>query len=387
MVNVFSNSGRINTFKESYIEMKKISLIIGAVLLLAIVVFYNFGGLDVYLLNKMNRSELPEKYRNYQYIDSTKSIRFGHHEINLMWKSYTRIQHVISSEGNVIIVTNEIPKDRNRKEVEEDGSVGSTRFYMDYHFYKLDKDGNIKDRYTYKSTRENWNELLFGDFIVNYDKKYYRTWIKDGDTVRKPMIVQNEDLKWSREKQDVEYQKITENADDYLRESKSGSDRVTYYMNGKWYQLFINRKVSGKYSMTNPGYNNSLFGTDPFGERKLDPGRFPNIMPVYFQRKVLDKSTSSTSGGAISTTSKSWNGDLYCQLLVKGDTLKFKKAMSFNENFTTEKFYNTKGEDIRKLKAELEKQYLPYLYFSDKNLNFQLFTTTENKLYLIKPVQ
>lgn len=367
--------------------MKKKSLIIGAVLLVAILLFYNFGGLDVYILNKMNRTALPEKYKSYQNIDSAKSIRFGHHEIQLMWESYTRIQHFISSEGNVIIVTSEIPKDRNQKEVEEDGAVGSTRFYMDYHFYKLDKDGNIKDRYTYKSTRENWEELLFGDFIINYNKKYYKTWIKDGDTVRKPMIIQNEDLKWSKEKQRDEYQKIAENADDYLRESKSGSDRVTYYMNGKWHQLYIDGKISGNYSSANPGYNNSLFGNDPFQKRELDPDRFPNIMPVYFQRTKLNKYTSSASGGGISDTSKSWDGDLYCQLLVRGDTLKFKTAMFFNENFTTEKFYNTKGEDIRKLKAELEKQYLPYLYFSDKSLNFQLFTTDENRLYLIKPVQ
>ncbi|WP_160139709.1 hypothetical protein [Chryseobacterium sp. c4a] len=368
--------------------MKKITLIIGAVFLLAVVLFYNFGGLDVYLLNKMNRSALPEKYKNYQYIDSTQSITFGHHEIKLMWESYSGIQHFISLEGHVIIVTNEIPKDRNQKEIEDDGAVGSTRFYMDYHFYKLDKDGNIIDRYTYKSTRDNWNELLFGDFIVNYNKKYYKTWIKDGDTLRKPMIVQNEDLKWSEDEQIRQFQNIVEKADDYLRDHDGDSECTTYYMNGKWYQLFTNTKLSkGIYSRANPGYNNSLFGEGRFEKKELEPHRYPNIMPVYFQRKEVDKFTSSASGGAISTTSKSWNGDLYCQLLIKGDTLKFKKAMSFNENFPTEKFYNTKGEDIRKLKAELEKKYAPYLYFSDKNLNFQLFTTRENKLYLIKPIQ
>lgn len=368
--------------------MKKILLITGAVAVLALVLVYNFGGLDVYLLNKMNRSALPEKYKNYQYIDSTQSITFGHHEIKLMWKSYTPIQHFISSEGNVIIVTSEIPKDRNQKEIEEDGEVGSTRFYMDYHFYKLDKEGNIIDHYTYKSTRENWNELLFGDFIVNYNKKYYKTWIKDGDTLRKPMVVQNEDLKWSREEQISQYDNITENADEYWRDDKGSLGRITYYMNGKWYQLNTNTKLSkGINSRANPGYNNSLFGENPFESKELQPNRFPNIMPVYFQRRELYKFTSSASGGAISNTSKSWEGDLYCQLLVRGDTLKFKKSMTFNENFTTEKFYRAKGEDIRQLKAELEKQYTPYLYFSDKSLNFQLFTTSENKLYLIKPVQ
>ncbi|WP_347218285.1 hypothetical protein [Chryseobacterium sp.] len=368
--------------------MKKILFIIGAVLLLTGALFYNFGGLDVYLLNKMNRSELPEEYKNYQNIDSTKSITFGRHEIKLMWESYTQIQSFMSSEGNVIIMTNEIPKDRNQKEVEEDGEVGSNRFYIDYHFYKLDKQGNVIDRYTYKSTRENWNEFLFGDFIVNYNKKYYKTWIKDGDTIRKPMIVQNKDLKWSEEEQKNGYYKIIEEAEDYYADDEGDAKRITYYMKGKWYQLHTNIKIpSGIYSKANPGYHNNLFGENDFKRKELAPNRFPNIMPVYFQRIELNKYTSSASGGGISDTSKDWEGDLYCQLLIKGDTLKFKEAISFNENFTTEKFYNTKGKDIRKLKAELEKEYVPYLFFSDKSLNFQLFTTNMNKLYLIKPVQ
>lgn len=369
--------------------MKKKSLIIGAVLLLVLIFYYNFGGLDVYLLNKMNRSPLPEKYKSYQNIDSIKSITFGHHEIKLMWESDAPIQHFISSEGNVIVVVEEIPKDRNQKEVETDGEMGSTRFYIDYHFYKLDKNGNVIDRYTYKSTRENWKELLFGDFIVNYKKKYYKTWIKDGDTIRKPMIVQNEDLKWNEEEQKNQYDKIIENADDYLAENNSDGKRITYYMNGKWYQWYTNIKLSsGIYGRANPGYNNYLFGKNAFSRNStLDPNRFPNIMPVYFQRTELNKFTSSASGGGISDTSKSWDGDLYCQLLIQGDTLKFKRVMFFNENFTTEKFYNTKGEEIRQLKAELEKEYTPYLYFSDKSLNFQLFATGQGKLYMIKPVQ
>ncbi|MDM1555177.1 MULTISPECIES: hypothetical protein [Chryseobacterium] len=368
--------------------MKKISLIIAAVVFLIVVLYYNFGGLDIYLLNKMNRSALPEKYKNYLNIDSTKAITFGHHKIQLMWESHSRIQHFLSSDGNVIIVTNEIPKDRNRKEVEEDGEVGSTRFYMDYHFYKLDKDGNIVDYYTYKSTRGNWNELLFGDYIVNYNKKYYKTWIKDGDTVRKAMIIQNENLKWNREEQMKQYRNIVENAEDYLREDQDDSERITYFMQGKWYQLYTDTTLTpGIYSRANPGYNNSLFDEGLSKKKELAPNRFPNILPVYFQRKVLNKFTTNASGGGISSTLKSWNGDLYCQLIVRRDTLKFKKAMSFNEIFTTEKFYHAKGEDIRKLKAELEKEYVPYLYFSDKNLNFQLFTTDQNKLYIIKPVQ
>lgn len=50
--------------------MKKILPIIGIVLLLAIVFLYHLVGLDVYLLNKMNNSKLPEEYKGYQYINT-----------------------------------------------------------------------------------------------------------------------------------------------------------------------------------------------------------------------------------------------------------------------------------------------------------------------------
>lgn len=369
--------------------MKKILPIIGIVLLLAIVFLYHLVGLDVYLLNKMNNSKLPEEYKGYQYINTPRTMLFGNHEIKLMWESFEPIQHFISSEGDMIVVTSEIPKDRNPKEVQEDGSMGGTRFYQDFHFYKLDKNGEVKDHYVYKRTRGNWNELLFGDFIVNYEKKYYKTWIKDGDTIRKPMIVQNENLKWSREEQVNLYRKIAEGSDDYFRERKNGTERVTYNMDGKWYQLHTNTKLSNGtyYFRANPGYNNNLFGEGRFKNERFNPNRFPNIMPVYFQRKELVEFTSSTSGGSISSTSKRWDGDVYYQLWIKGDTLKFKKAISFDEGFTTEKFYEAKGKDIRKLKAELEEEYLPYLYFEDKNLNFQLFTISQHKLYIIKSIQ
>jgi hypothetical protein len=77
-------------------------------------------------------------------------------------------------------------------------------------------------------------------------------------------------------------------------------------MNGKWYQLRTNTRLSDRsyHSGRNPGYRNNLFGEAFWGDREPDPNRYPNIMPAYFQRKELDESTSSASGGGISTTSK-----------------------------------------------------------------------------------
>ncbi|MDR6923669.1 hypothetical protein [Chryseobacterium sp. 2987] len=370
--------------------MKKFMLITGIIILLVFIFLYNFWGLDLYLMNKMNRSQLPDEYKNYQNIDTKKPIVFGQHEMKLMWNdSFEPIQHFISSKGDMIIMTSEIPKNRDQEEVEEEARGGGVRFHQDFHFYKLDKEGKIKDHYVYKRTNKNRGEELFGDFIVNKYKKYYRTWVTDGDTLAKPIIIQNEDLKWDKEQQISLYHKIFEETDYFDNVSKSYPEQeTTYYMDGKWYQMRTNTKLTERiYNHRRPNGWSNLFRHYSSKDMAMVPNSFPEISPVYFQRTEVVELTHSVGGGSASSTAKNWKGELYCQLPVDKDTLKFKISMYFEEGFTTQKFYESPGEKIRKYKAELEKQYSPYFYFADKNFNFQLFTTSDRKLYIIKPVK
>jgi hypothetical protein len=61
--------------------------------------------------------------------------------------------------------------------------------------------------------------------------------------------------------------------------------------------------------------------------------------------------------------------------------------MIFGKHGETSKFYEAKGEDIAQLKNELEEYYYPYFYFSSTRLNFKLFTTNKNQLYIIKRIR
>lgn len=368
--------------------MKKLMFITGIIVLLVFIFFYNFGGLDLYLMNKMNNTRLPDEYKSYQNIDTDKPVVFGKHEMKLMWDdSFEPIQHFISSKGEMIIVVSRIPKDRDQEAVEDEAVGGGVRFHQDFHFYKLDKDGEMKDHYVYQRTDKNREEKIFGDFIVNAYKKYYKTWITDGDTLPKPMIIQNEDLKWDEEQQVKQYEKIYEQADYFDNISKSYPEQeTTYYLDGKWYQMRSNTKLTGRGYTRPTGWNN-LFRHYSSSEMQMVPNSFPEITPLYFQRTELVEFTHSVGGGSASSTAKNWKGELYCQLPVDRDTLKFKIPMYFEKGFTTQKFYESPGEKIRKYKSELEKQYSPYFYFADKRFSFQLFTTSDRKLYMIKPVR
>ncbi|MDR2235222.1 MAG: hypothetical protein LBE92_03785 [Chryseobacterium sp.] len=365
--------------------MKKLMLIMGGVLVLVGIGLYHIYDWDVYLMNKMNRSVLPEKYKSYGNINTAKPIVFGQHEMKLMWdESFEPIQHFINSKGEVIVMTSEIPTDRDQEEVKNDASA--VHFYQDFHFYKLDSNGEVKDHYVFKRTRENGDEKVFGDFIVNEDQKYYRTWIADGDTLAKPIIIQNENLTWDTEKQAEVFNKIFEEAE-YFNNADHNypGQKTTYYRDGKWYQLFTNAKLRERmYNRRKPQRFNNLFRHYSSLRMEMTNKSFPQIVPVYFQRTELVKLTHSIGGGSVSSTARNWKGDLYCELGVDKDTLKFKVPIMFEEDFTTQKFYETSGEKIGNYKAELEKQYSPYYYFTDKNLNFQLFTTSDSKLYLIR---
>ena len=54
---------------------------------------------------------------------------------------------------------------------------------------------------------------------------------------------------------------------------------------------------------------------------------------------------------------------------------------------TTETAMKALGAAIGGTKDALEKYYNPYFYYSDKNLNFKLFTIDKTGLYIIKTLK
>lgn len=352
---------------------------------------------DIYFKNLLNNSKVPKTYESYQAVNTEEPIYFGKYEMQLKFKSFDPISHFISSQHNLIVITSQIPKDRNAEEVENDRYGGGNMIFQDFTTYKLNREGDIIDSYVFKRTAENYTEILFDDYIVNIQKDYYKTWIIDGDTLSKPIILQNKDLKWSEEDQLKLYKSILNESEYYKMDGsnykvagKNPEQEIVYFSKGKWYKIFTNVVLPNRDEVRNPlgetTYSANVFGKYEENNYGEDPD-WRSFKPVYFQRENFERVSHNIGGNSGSHESIELNGNLFCNLYVGKDTLKFIKPIAFGESGSTQKFYEAKGEKIAKLKDALEKYYNPYFYYSDNKLNFKLFTIDKTRLYIIKPLK
>lgn len=376
--------------------IKKLPWLFGGIVTFITFTILVNSDIDMYFANYFNRSKLPKKYESYVSLDTNKPISFGRYQMELAFRSYEPIKHFISTQSNLIVITSKIPNDRDAKEIEEDSYGGGSRIFQDITTYKLNGNGDIIDQYTFKRTHENFTEILFDDYIVNLKKDYYKTWIIDGDTTAKPFISINKDLKWTDDQQIKAFEEMYDKAEyykiaGYNYSSKNPSEQqITYFTDGKWYKLFVNTYLpnrEGKPDDLGETTNKvNLFGKYDTGNWGDEPN-YKYLKPTYFQRIKLENVTHSIGGNTPSSDEPSWNGNLYCQLYVDKDILKFKIPMSFGKHGATSKFYEAKGEKIAQLKNELEEYFYPYFYYSSTRLNFKLFTIKSNQLYIIKQLK
>ena len=390
---------------------KKIVIIAGIALLLVVIGLYNSYKLDIYVYfaNRRNNTPLPEQYESYSDINPQKIIYFGKYEMRNLFDCDRKIKYFISLKNNLIVRTNTYPKDREAEAAEGRAHGDGTSdveedVVRDIHYYKFDKNGNIIDSCIFKRSLDNGDELLEGDYIVNTELEYYKTWILDGDTAAKPFILQNKDLKWSAAQQISAFKKMIKEGtygngcvegDNTTFYSDTPQQKFTYFVKGKWYKLFTNRLL--------PFDRDScldLMGVFADNSIEYTPEETPSywhyFQPLYFQRTELEKihhqGDPSTPGSG--WYSLAWKGNLFCNLYIGTDTLKFKIPMAFNEMDTHTngfvgqgEFFNAQGEKIAALKNELESYYRPYFYYTDERLNFKLFATSQYQLYIIKSVK
>ena len=377
-------------------SIKKLPWLFGGIAMFITFSIIVNSDIDMYFANYFNNTQLPKPYENYVSLNTKEPIRFGRHEMKLAFSSYEPIKHFISAQSNLIVITSKIPNDRDAKEVDEDRYGGGNRILQDFTTYKLNENGDLIDQYTFKRTHENYTEILFDDYIVNQKKEYYKTWVIDGDTTAKPFISINKDLKWDEEQQIKKFDEMYDKAEYYKIEGYNHSSensveqQIIYFTDGKWYKLFINTFLPNRYGkpddLGETTHKANLFGkydTRNWG----DEPNWKYFKPTYFQRIKLEKVTHSIGGNTPSSDEPYWTGNLFCQLYVNKDILKFKKPMSFGKYGETSKFYEAKGENIAQLKNELEEYYYPYFYFSSTRLNFKLFTIKNNQLYIIKQLK
>lgn len=368
--------------------MKRKKILIGIFVLIFLIIVFNNRTLQIAFVNATNNTKLPKEYDGYFEIDTGSTIRFGNYEMKLLFKSFQSVLHFMSTQNNLIVITSQIPTDRDAEEVEHDKYGGGTTIFQDFITYKLNKDGDIIDQYVFKRTYKNFTEILFGDYIINDSQEYYRTWVLDGDTLEKPFVIQNKNFEWNEAQQLDLFQKIYDEGHYYMITGdnyKKGQDdikqEVIYYFKNQWYKLFINCILPDRI-LTKNKRGETTYLTNKWGTAN----GWNYIQPIYFQRIKMDVVTHSIGGNTPSTDEIVWAGNLYCQLHVDADTLKFKIPMSFGEYGEKNKFFDQQGAEIQVHKNALEKYYKPYDYYTSDSLNFKLFTLNGKELYVIKPL-
>lgn len=371
-------------------SIQKLKWLFGGIVVLIFTSTFSLFDFDIYFKNLFNSKSLPQEYNQYLEIDSiNKPISFGNHEMTLLFEeSHEPIAHFISSKNNLIVITSQIPKDRNAKEVKEDFGA---RTYQDIITYKFNKNGDIIDKHIYKRTRENYNEELFDDYIVNIEKEYYKTWVLDGDTLKKPFEFQNKDLKWSKEQQISLFQKIVNEAnyysiidENYTEKKHIPKQEIIYFMDNKWYKLFTYCELPDHDHDETRGrtsYQNNIFKEYSADEMELIPKDYSsNIRYLYFQKGKLERVSGSIGGGS-GWTSTNWYGYLYSNIIADKDTLKIKRKQSVSDNYYTDA---THIHDMEIDEYFKDKDLNPYMFYSNKDFNFQLFTNNPNSIYIIK---
>lgn len=361
-------------------RIEKLKWLFGSVFIIILFLLYNSGFIDadIWIKNKLHFDKLPVRYENFQEINQPE-IKFGNKKISQLLQSQHQIETFLNSKNELIIRT------------EKDSILNDDNQFKIYDFMKLDTSGTLISTYRYTTKFYKNDEVLFQGFIINPNQNYYKTWAIDGDTIRKKMEVENEDTEWTKETQTKFYQDIIKNADYFMTgydfyKTKSDSTHVNYLKiiyklpESPWKVFYKTDRDDGGYPYANKGETfNDLF-------------RFQsseNIQSLYFEKKKLRRIWQGGGGGSSATPSDVWQGNLYTQMIIDRDTLKFKEEFLLDEEW---KFSDVMidGKNIGSLtRFSPSESYFPfknYQFYSNPKLNYQLFKTAANRLHIIKPI-
>ncbi|WP_431293327.1 hypothetical protein [Pedobacter sp. P26] len=113
----------------------------------------------------------------------------------------------------------------------------------------------------------------------------------------------------------------------------------------------------------------------------------PNVRYKYFQKLKLEKVRFSGGGGnAPGFTKMLYPGYLFTDVVFKNDTLKLKEFMYLDEESHTSSV-EINGKNIGALsknKAQPVEQINGYMYYTNDDVKYALFSNNDQKLYLMK---
>lgn len=333
--------------------------------------FTQLGGF--LLLNLFISKDIPQQFSNYRDLQADKPFSFGHYEVQKLLESDYYFDSFLNSKNNLIVIS--------YKKIPDDATMDD-RIRT---FTKLDKNGEIISTYT-KRSQPGDEEIIFKDYFVNLSKDYYKTWIIDNDTIKKPLTILNKDLSWGTEKVENLLEKIDDDAVYYdkggYRDENKSFSVVTFFMQNKWQKLYTDLE-----EISTLEYRR--------GEQKLEKRleNRSNIFPVY--KKTVKHTVVNVHNGAMHPGSQNVvvkENDFYCHLSLNTDTLKFRMPIDLYKDYDKDKIlWNIDGAQIKSHEAAFRNLIWPVEFTSIKNNNFVVYVpysypvAPHFRMFIIKP--
>lgn len=330
----------------------------------------------------------PAGFEQYQSFDSAKAVRFGNVKMTLLLESTADIQYYITPQDEIIVyyVQN---KTENL-------------------FKKINKDGNIIDSLTIRA--KPLNIVFVSGYIINKKTCQYYKWSFDGSNHAHQITQLNVGLEWDIKKQQEQVSKIT-NASlwvlidygyiDPTPQKPAGDELPTtqtmttyamlnYFLNDNCFRLYTTLDVTDRFPYT---YTEKLLLNNPFKHynSKVPGGKeitqSPFIKYRYYQKLKLEKVRFSGGGGnAPGFDVMLYHANLFIDVLFRNDTLRLKEFLyEFKDQSSSA--IRIDGESIGTLtknKAQPPAIMEGYMYYTNDNLAYALFTNNDKKLYIIK---
>jgi hypothetical protein len=333
-------------------------------------------------------TDLPWKFNHYQSIDSSELIKSGKVSMALLLQSKVDIQSYLTPEN--LLVTYSVPTETENL------------------FYKISKEGNVIDSLVIDSRPA--DIAFIKGFIINKETHQYYKWSINGNKQAIDMPEQNERLDWDPKRQQQQLAEVLKVSPDVYvdyqyeepePQKPAGNDLqtipairtyavLTYFVKSDCFQFFTTLDVHEQfpYTYTEKLLLNNLFkriNTQVSGDKETV--KTPNVKYRYFQKLKLEKVQFSGGGGNAPGFEKSlYHGNLFTDVAYKNDTLKLKEFMYLDENWHTSaiQINGKKLGTLTKNKQQPPAIIEAYMYYTNPQLQYALFSNNDKKLYLIK---
>ncbi|WP_143569708.1 hypothetical protein [Tenacibaculum agarivorans] len=282
--------------------IKRILKAIGIILTIFIVM----NGSYIYRQMSILFSKLPDKYKDYSYTGRLDSLLLHSNLKVKIFKSLYQEQIVTLNDSTRYMRINQL-----------DSTTVS--------WYKINSNGKIIDSLHFYND-EHVEDVDF--YLISPKKEYYLTWLRDGDTIKKPVkilnnkIIKNNDT-FKNYFSDVAYTNI-EYVND--RNSEERIKKVIFYKDATFYKCYTTENAwvpyENFYHFDNTIKYNS-FGNVVFYERTdWRAATWPDFS-LYLNGKRPDH----------------WYGYTYIDFTILGETFKIKDYRKAYEDYDTTKMY------------------------------------------------